>query len=152
MIIKGNTVGTTMPRTNYEQTDNTNADYLNGKDVLDQKIADAKKAGADAQTAVADLETEVNKKASTATYYGTLLASNWGDSAPYKQTITVSGIKASDIPFAGTNLSDTTDNVSILEAWSMIGRITAPADNTIVAYCYEEAPTVDVPILLKVVR
>ena len=48
MIIKGNTVGTPMPRTNYEQTDPTKADYLKGKDVLDQKIEAAKQAGIDA--------------------------------------------------------------------------------------------------------
>ena len=48
MIIRGNTVGTTMPRTNYNQTDETKPDYLVGKEPLDQKIADAKKAGTDA--------------------------------------------------------------------------------------------------------
>jgi hypothetical protein len=48
MIIRGNTVGTTMPRTNYNQTDETKPDYLVGKEALDQKIADAKKAGTDA--------------------------------------------------------------------------------------------------------
>ena len=48
MIIRGNTVGTTMPRTNYNQTDETKPDYLVGKEALDQKIADAKKVGTDA--------------------------------------------------------------------------------------------------------
>jgi hypothetical protein len=48
MIIRGNTVGTTMARTNYNQTDETKPDYLVGKEALDQKIADAKKAGTDA--------------------------------------------------------------------------------------------------------
>lgn len=48
MKIIGNTVGTTMPRTNYEQTDSTKADYLKGKEVLDQKIEAAKQAGVDA--------------------------------------------------------------------------------------------------------
>lgn len=48
MIIRGNTVGTTMPRTNYNQTDETKPDYLVGKDALDQKITEAKKAGTDA--------------------------------------------------------------------------------------------------------
>ena len=48
MIIKGNTVGTPMPRTNYEQTDPSKADYLKGKEVLDQKIEDAKSAGVNA--------------------------------------------------------------------------------------------------------
>ena len=61
MIIKGNTVGTTMPRTNYEQSNPTKADYLRGKDVLDQKIEAARKAGVDAasnaQTAAENAQT-----------------------------------------------------------------------------------------------
>lgn len=57
MIIRGNTVGTPMPRTNYEQTDPTKADYLKGKDVLDQKIEAAKKAGVDAATAAGNAQT-----------------------------------------------------------------------------------------------
>lgn len=61
MIIKGNTVGTPMPRTNYEQTDPTKADYLRGKEVLDQKIEAARKAGVDAasnaQTAADNAQT-----------------------------------------------------------------------------------------------
>ena len=48
MIIKGNTVGTPTPRTNYGQTDPTKADYLKGKEDLDKKIAEAKQAGVDA--------------------------------------------------------------------------------------------------------
>lgn len=41
MKIRGFTVGTTMPRTNYEQTDPAKADYLRGKDELDKKITKA---------------------------------------------------------------------------------------------------------------
>ena len=48
MTIRGNTVGTLMPRTNYNQTDSSKPDYLVGKDSLDAKIAEAKKAGTDA--------------------------------------------------------------------------------------------------------
>lgn len=54
MNIKGNTVGTIMPRTNYNQTDPTKPDYLEGRDALEQKIADAKKAGTDAYTVAGD--------------------------------------------------------------------------------------------------
>lgn len=49
-MIRGNTVGATMPRTNYNQEDSTKADYLVGREVLEKKIADAKKAGTDAYT------------------------------------------------------------------------------------------------------
>lgn len=64
MIIKGNTVGTPMPRTNYEQTDPSKADYLKGKDVLDQKIEEAKQAGlsaaGNAQSAAGTAQTAAN--------------------------------------------------------------------------------------------
>lgn len=66
MIIKGNTVGTTMPRTNYKQTDETKPDYLVGKDALDQKIAEAKKAGTDAAITAGHAKTKaesIEKKA-----------------------------------------------------------------------------------------
>ena len=46
-----------MPRTNYEQTDPVKADYLKGKDVLDQKILDAHTAADDAQTAADNAQT-----------------------------------------------------------------------------------------------
>lgn len=51
MIIKGNTVGTIMPRTNYNQTDPSKLDYLDGKVALDAKINAAQKAGDDAAVA-----------------------------------------------------------------------------------------------------
>lgn len=41
MSIKGNTVGTPMPRTDWNQTDPTKADYLKGRDDLSQSIQDA---------------------------------------------------------------------------------------------------------------
>lgn len=61
MKIIGNPVGTPTPRTNYEQTDPKKADYLKGKDVLDKKIEDAKKAGTDAQTATNNAKTAFDK-------------------------------------------------------------------------------------------
>ena len=57
MIIKGPTVGTPMPRTNYEQTDPAKADYLKGKTVLDKKIQDAQTAADNAQTAADNAQT-----------------------------------------------------------------------------------------------
>ena len=49
MIINGNTVGTPTPRTNYEQTDPSKADYLKGRDALNKKIQDAQTAADNAQ-------------------------------------------------------------------------------------------------------
>ena len=87
MIIKGNTVGTPMPRTNYEQTDPTKADYLKGKDVLDQKIEDAKKAAEDAQkTADAAQKKHISRVA-------TLTVSGWVDNT---QTVEVDGVTSNN--------------------------------------------------------
>lgn len=57
MSIIGNTVGTPMPRTDYTQTDKRKADYLKGKDVLDQKILDAQIAANNAVTSASKAET-----------------------------------------------------------------------------------------------
>lgn len=51
MKIKGNTVGTTMPRTDFNQENPAKADYLKGRDNLMHLIADAKSAGDNAKTA-----------------------------------------------------------------------------------------------------
>lgn len=39
MIIRSNTVGTTMPRANWDQTDPKKADYIKGKEAVDDAIA-----------------------------------------------------------------------------------------------------------------
>lgn len=41
MIIRGNTVGTTMPRANWNQTDPKKADYVIGKETVDEAIENA---------------------------------------------------------------------------------------------------------------
>ena len=53
--------GESMPSTNYEQTDSTKADYLKGKDVLDQKIEAAQTAADKAQTSADNAQTAANK-------------------------------------------------------------------------------------------
>lgn len=93
----------------------------------------------------------LNTKAETASYKTTLPASGWSGSAPFTQSVAVAGILSSDEPFVDVFLEGVSDGTAILEAWSAVGRISA-ADDTITAYCYEEAPTVDIPIILKVVR
>lgn len=107
------------------------------------KFADAKVVG-----------DKINEKAETATYTGILKSSGWSSSAPYSQAITVSGILATDIPFADVDMSDAStgdDGTTLTDAWGLIGRVTANA-GSITAYCYEEKPTVDISLILKVVR
>ncbi len=142
MKIRGMTVGTTMPRADYAQENPNAADYIMNKPDLDDRENKLKTA----------IMQEVGKKASTASYVGTLTAAGWSGSAPYTQTITVPGILATDNPFVDVNLSGVTNGTSILEAWILVGRLTVTADNTVVAYCYEDKPEVNIPILFKVVR
>ena len=40
---------------------------------------------------------------------------------------------------------------ALTDAWTFVGRVDT-GDGTVTAYCYEEKPEVDVPVILKVVR
>lgn len=104
------------------------------------KFADAKVVG-----------DKINEKAETATYTGILKSSGWSSSAPYSQAITVSGILATDIPFADVDMSGASAGSNLLTAWGLVGRIVANA-GSVTAYCYEEKPTVNISLILKVVR
>ena len=101
------------------------------------------------QTAVDGL---LSTKAETETYKGTFLASRWSGSAPYTQQLTINGILLTDYPFVDIDLSDVTDASGVIEGWKVVGRVTVSADNTVIAYCYEEKPTVNLPVVFKVVR
>ena len=57
MKIKGNTVGTTMPRANWDQEDPKKADYIKGRDKVNKAIADAQTAADEAQTAADNAQT-----------------------------------------------------------------------------------------------
>lgn len=89
------------------------------------------------------------------TWTGTLTTAGWsGTAAPYTQTLTISGMQATDNPFLGPNYTSTdVDTVKGQEeAFSLIGRIDSGTGN-ITVYIYEDSkPEVDIPILVKVVR
>ena len=87
----------------------------------------------------------------------TLPASDWSDSAPYTQTVTVSGMTADWKPGTPTlPKSDTTLNVSTclaeLEALRCINACTS-STNALTFMCFEDRPettiTIDVPGQLK---
>lgn len=91
-------------------------------------------------------------KAETETYPGVFLTSGWSEEAPFTQEITVEGVLANDNPFVDIDLSEVEDVLSVIEAWSYVGRCTVSEDNKVIAYCYQEKPEVDMPVLFKVVR
>lgn len=99
-----------------------------------------------------NIQTQLNGKAITNTYTATLSTSWSGSSAPYTQTVTVSGITSSDTPIVDVVLSTTTSTaLSQLEAWGCVSKITT-STNSITATCLEDKPTTAIPIQLKVVR
>ena len=104
------------------------------------------------EKAIEDVTSVANEKATTETLKGTLLASGWSESAPFTQTVTIEGMLSTDYPFVDIDLSNVEDPQKVIEGWYMVGRVTVDSDHTIIGYCYEEAPTVDIPVVFKVVR
>lgn len=101
-----------------------------------------------------ELRTSLNQKATTANYSATFTTNGWSLSAPYQQTVAVNGILVTDTPIVDVDMSSASTGdagTALTEAWNCIGRVTANA-GSVTAYCYEEKPTVNVPIVLKVVR
>lgn len=147
--IWGNTVCTPMVRTNWEQTNPDKADYLKGRDALEMLIQTAQTTANDNKDEIEKLK---NDKAETDTYKCILVTGGWSDAAPYTQTVFVDGLLSTDYPFVDIDLSEVADAQSVIEGWNMVGRLTVSGDNSIIAYCYEEAPAVDIPIVFKVVR
>lgn len=95
----------------------------------------------------------LSTKATTALYTATLLASGWsGSAAPYTQTVSVTGILATDTPIADVVLDQSTPTaLTQIEAWMNVSKIET-AEGSITATCFEELPAIDIPIQLKVVR
>lgn len=96
--------------------------------------------------------TQLNNKATTALYTATLLSSGWSSSAPYTQTVSVSGILSTDTPIADVVLDVVTSTaMAQISAWMCVSKIET-ADGYITATCLENKPEIDIPIQLKVVR
>lgn len=96
--------------------------------------------------------TQLNTKATTAQYTATLLASLWSSSAPYTQTLNISGILSTDSPFVDVVLSSTTETaINQIDAFSCISKIET-SDGSVTATCFSYKPSINVPIKLKVVR
>lgn len=97
----------------------------------------------------------LSTKATTALYTATLTSSGWQDTsgqAPYTQTVSVTGILATDTPIADVVLDQSTPTaLTQIEAWMSVSKIET-ADGSITATCLEELPEIDIPIQLKVVR
>lgn len=94
----------------------------------------------------------LNTKATTNLYTATLLSSGWSSSAPYTQTVSVSGILSTDTPIADVVLDVVTSTaMTQISAWMCVSNIET-SNGEITATCFENKPEIDIPIQLKVVR
>lgn len=78
------------------------------------------------------------------------ITTTWtGASAPYTQVITVAGMTANDRPMISP-VYDAALATAIAqkEAWNMVSKITTQAGSMVVT-CFEEKPTVAIPIQIK---
>lgn len=102
---------------------------------------------------VSNLSETVSEKAITNNFTATIPTTGWSSSAPYTNTITVSGMLASDSNFPVSPVySDTlSTRTAQLEAWGKVTMIEA-GDNSITVTCDEEIPTTAIPIQITVVR
>lgn len=102
---------------------------------------------------VTDAEkTTWNGKANTVTYTGTLASASWtGASAPYSQTITVTGMASTDNAVTDVALTGTyaTDQ-AILTNFAIVYRMVS-GTNQVTAYA-NAIPTADIPLQFKIVR
>ncbi|MFR1178851.1 MAG: BppU family phage baseplate upper protein [Bacilli bacterium] len=96
----------------------------------------------------------VRESESSAVTYETEISTNWAaaETSEYVQSVEVVGILATDNPIVDVVLDALKDTaLSQLEAWSCVSKIET-SDGSITVTCLEEAPTVAIPIQLKVVR
>ena len=96
----------------------------------------------------------INTTVSASKFFTVTLSNNgWSSSAPYTQTVSVNGIKASDNPVVDIDMSSATtgNSTDLIAAWGLVGRI-ATSNGSITAYCYEEKPTVDISVNLMAVK
>lgn len=98
------------------------------------------------------------KKAETSLHTGTLLSDGWSDTVPHTQTIPVRNIDGSDdtifeedSPLVDVDLSDVSNTSEVLFAWALVGRVVSQ-NGQITAYCYDDVPSTNIPLFLKVIR
>ena len=94
----------------------------------------------------------LGEKAEVKTYTGTLLSTRWaGSSAPYSQTITVTGMASTDEPIADVTFSGVyLDDISIASAWSKVYDLETSTNQ--VTFYADGIPSVNVTVRMKVVR
>ena len=170
MIIRGNTVGTTVPQPDYAETDETKSTFIRNKPDTAigkaQSTADAAKATAEAALSreggamtgpMTVLEpTEDAHPASKGYVDGrhffaevTLTATGWTDAAPYTQTVRLERILATDRPHFGAVYTENREAEK--DAFALVDQLDT-SDGTVTFTCFEDKPGADITIQMEVNR
>ena len=164
MIIRGNTVGTPMPRSDYAQEDPKAADYIKNKpdaaiqraqECADQALAavDAARAEVKAYTDTAKAEAKSYADSKRLVLTAVIAAENWvSDSTLYVNQVTVAELKSSDMPHIVPSYNwESGTPYTQKEAWDKVSYATS-LDGAINFVALEDLPTTDIPIQIEVNR
>ena len=103
---------------------------------------------------LAELEASDGQKAAPVAFTAVLTASGWtGSAAPYTQTVTVTGLKASVEVIADVDMSAATAATydGLAEGWALVGQM-EPGNGQITAKCFGEKPEVGLTVRLLALR
>jgi|GEM_PF-1608438 len=130
---------------------------INGKALAANITLSATDVGADptgsASAALTSAKTYTDDLAAERALYTATITTSWTTATTgYSQTITVSGVLATDTPIIGVVQTFTVaTNQTLLKNWALVSRITTAA-NSITVYAYGEKPTTAIPIQILCVR
>ena len=126
---------------------NMNGHPISGLNDPTEATQAARKGYVDAAKEEGKAYTDSKRKTWTAT-----ITTTWSGSGPYTQSLTVSGILASDMPHITPVYSS--DNATALaqkEAWACVSKAVTAA-NSIAFACFEDKPSTEIPIQIEVIR
>lgn len=136
MKIKGNTVGTTMPRSNWNQSDPSKADYIKGKDAVDEAISKAQSTADSAVTYARNAQYSADGKVGKTETTAILTSGKWADK---KQTVNITGVTKKNAVIVGPS---TDSHVAYCEA---AVRYHEQGEGTITFIC-EDVPSADITL------
>ena len=126
---------------------NMNGQSISGLNDPTEESQAARKGYVDAAKEEAKDYTDSKRKTWTAT-----ITTTWSGSGPYTQSVTVSGILASDMPhITPVYSSDNATAIAQKEAWACVSKAVT-AENSITFTCFEDKPTTAISIQIEVNR
>ena len=128
------------------QTEGYDVDVFNGNaDLIDAAVGGLESGVEEVNTALAQ------KSAKARRYTAAFASTGWSAEAPYTQSVSVSGILATDVPIADIVIQseDEEGMAAETEAYGLITKIDTGA-GTVTATAAEEAPTADITVQLVV--